>query len=206
MNAMAMVNEGRFFPSGSDIRSYVDGNIVVGFYEASATGRPAAIAYKGKAKRPFAHYFYRNELEREQAVDRWVTNYMSDVKRKEEAKARRKEANQKAIEAVQVGDIFASSWGYEQTNVCFYQVVEKKGSMAVLKEIAGSLVEAESGMSGYKVPVKDAFLKNAEPMKKKIQGDSWSRADEARPYFKINSVEDAYPHHEGAKHFCSWWY
>ena len=199
MNAM---NEYRYFPEGSEIREYADGNIVVGFYEAPATGRPAAIAYRGKAKRPFGHYFYSDNKQREDAVDRWVENYMSDVRRKEEAKARRKEANQKAVDRVKVGDIFASSWGYEQTNVNFYQVIEKKGSMAVLREIGGKLVEAESGMSGYKVPCKDSFF--GEPMKKKIQGVYLN--DGASPFVKINQVEDAYLHHEGEKHFCSWWY
>ncbi|PCQ44955.1 hypothetical protein CQA31_23920 [Citrobacter freundii] len=36
---------------------------------------------------------------------------------------------------VSVGDVFASSWGYEQTNVGFYQVISthgKKQSVSVL--------------------------------------------------------------------------
>lgn len=39
---------------------------------------------------------------------------------------------------VSVGDVFASSWGYEQTNVSFYQVVSVHGKKTVMvREIRG---------------------------------------------------------------------
>ncbi len=29
--------------------------------------------------------------------------------------------------SVSLGDVFVSSWGYEQTNTCFYQVIALRG-------------------------------------------------------------------------------
>ena len=46
-------------------------------------------------------------------------------------KAEKKTAEKKNKFGVQVGDIFCSSWGYEQTNVDFFQVVELVGATSV---------------------------------------------------------------------------
>ncbi|WP_240184397.1 hypothetical protein [Enterobacter cloacae] len=36
--------------------------------------------------------------------------------------------------SVSLGDVFVSSWGYEQTNTCFYQVIALRGKKtAVLR-------------------------------------------------------------------------
>ncbi len=49
---------------------------------------------------------------------------------------------------IQIGDLFSSSWGYDQTNVDFYEVVRKTAKMIELREI-GSRIEADQGpMSG----------------------------------------------------------
>lgn len=57
-----------------------------------------------------------------------------------------------------IGDVFSTSWGYEQTNVNFYQVIAKKGkSTLVFREIAGVIVSEDSSMSGKKAPKLNAF-------------------------------------------------
>ncbi|EBM2319252.1 hypothetical protein DWD72_24095 [Salmonella enterica] len=33
--------------------------------------------------------------------------------------------------SVSLGDVFVSSWGYEQTNTCFYQVIALRGKKTV---------------------------------------------------------------------------
>ena len=49
---------------------------------------------------------------------------------------------------IQIGDIFSSSWGYEQTNVDFYEVVRKTAKMIELRAI-GKRIEGDQGpMSG----------------------------------------------------------
>lgn len=60
-------------------------------------------------------------------------------------------------EGVRVGDLFYGSWGYEQTNVDFFQVVALRAKhTAVLRRIAGDYIGGFS-MSGNVRPCRDAF-------------------------------------------------
>lgn len=72
-----------------------------------------------------------------------------------------------ADETLKVGDILVSSWGYDQTNVDYYQVVavSPKG-MVSIREIASEVAGDNYGPSGESVvPVKDKFV--GEVMKNK---------------------------------------
>jgi hypothetical protein len=94
-----------------------------------------------------------------------------------------------------IGDIFYSSWGYDQTNVSFYQVVEKRGkTTAILREVAQEMAEAVSGMSGRVVAVKDKFLNNETHRKRFTNGR-----------FKMSSCERAYPW-DGEACYVSWYH
>ena len=47
----------------------------------------------------------------------------------------------KPIEKVNVGDIFVCIWGYEQSNVEFYQVTRKTKATVALRVVRGEIVE-----------------------------------------------------------------
>ena len=76
--------------------------------------------------------------------------------------AEKKKPAAKAIKApahgVKVGDLFYTSWGYEQTNVNFFQVIALVGSSSVrVREVYPEMIEEDefSGMSAkrrYKLP------------------------------------------------------
>lgn len=59
---------------------------------------------------------------------------------------------------VKVGDIFYNSWGYDQTNIDWYQVVglTKSGKSVKIKPIAGKIKET-GFMSGTTTPKKGKF-------------------------------------------------
>lgn len=60
--------------------------------------------------------------------------------------AEKKDSQPEAVNkyGVKVGDMFYSSWGYEQTNVDFFQVVELVGSCSVrVREVLPELIEEE---------------------------------------------------------------
>lgn len=59
-----------------------------------------------------------------------------------------------AIGNVQVGDVFSCSWGYDQTNVNFYEVVEitPSGKSVKILPIWGKVVEGDGGPSERVVP------------------------------------------------------
>lgn len=61
-------------------------------------------------------------------------------------------------EGVHVGDLFYGSWGYEQTNVDFFQVVALKGKhTAILREIGRDYIGGYA-MQGNVRPCRDAFI------------------------------------------------
>lgn len=96
---------------------------------------------------------------------------------------------------VNVGDIFYSSWGYDQTNVDFYQVVAMTEKTVQLREIKAEMVEGD-GWSGKKIGKKDTFI--GDPIRKKIQEAS------GRPCFRIASFAFAYPWDGKPKEFTSY--
>lgn len=105
---------------------------------------------------------------------------------------------------VKVGDYFSASWGYDQTNVDFFQVVELVGECSVrVKEVCPEMIaeEAISGMSAdrtYKLDTTkmaplapySSFIKDQE------HGDlkrlKSYQADGTRPQFYLSSFADAY--------------
>jgi hypothetical protein len=73
---------------------------------------------------------------------------------------------------IKIGEIFRRSWGYDQTNVDYFQVVELKAKTVVVREIDSTLVEGSAGaMCGNVVPVKDKFLSNS-----RAYSENWERS------------------------------
>ena len=114
-------------------------------------------------------------------------------KRKEEAKVRAAEMSAN----VKVGDIFVDSWGYDQTNVDFYQVVAKPSAKTVIVREIACRTEEDSemshGMADNVFPVRDAFI--GEEMKKRITGGG----------FKTYSFSCARPADENRSYYRSWY-
>lgn len=68
--------------------------------------------------------------------------------------------------AVQVGDIMYGSWGYDQTNVEFYQVVARSGDIVTLRE--NKTASVATGWLQEKVwPAKDQFT-DAAPIRRRL--------------------------------------
>jgi hypothetical protein len=56
-----------------------------------------------------------------------------------------------------IGDILSSSWGYDQTNVDFYQVIGVTKSSVRIRKITQKVAHYGEGSDSV-VPVKDAFV------------------------------------------------
>ena len=60
---------------------------------------------------------------------------------------------------IHIGDLFYESWGYEQTNVEFYQVIELKGkATAIIRKLANDYGQGFA-MTGKVRPIRDCFAK-----------------------------------------------
>lgn len=115
-------------------------------------------------------------------------------KYKAERKAARAAARVEAIANVKKGDIFVASWGWEQTNVDAYQVVEKKGATVALREIALESIEgSEQFMSDRCRPLLNRFI--GERFTKRITGKG----------INIDDVRHALPAEEGKEFYRSWY-
>lgn len=130
-----------------------------------------ATVWRGKSLRP-ERYSFKNIDARET----WITRQKEAADQVASLKTcrlqERKDAAQKAADAIQVGTILHYSWGYEQTNCQFFQVIAKSGRKITIREIASKSVGNPGGssMSDYVSPVRDAFLENEPPIDKIITG------------------------------------
>lgn len=120
---------------------------------------------------------------------------------------------------VQVGDIFRATWGYEQTNNDFFQVIELVGASSVrVREVYPEITESKAVSWGsenrvYKIsrdilPAADrsVFIKDQKrgDLKRLV---SHAADGISNPQFKLSSFADAWLVPEG---FCvayeSWYY
>lgn len=117
--------------------------------------QPVAIFYAGKSSKPL---FYTRFMT-EDSMKKKVVSTISNLMKREDDKIARREARKEAPE-VKVGDIFEASWGYDQTNVDFYQVVNIPSPFFVeIRAIGVEVVEGSEGMmSQYVKPIKDKFI------------------------------------------------
>lgn len=147
--------EGRYVPSGMvefkpEMPEYTPGLCAV-YVDLE---RNIAIFYKGKGTK---HLWY-NRFRNPEDMKKKILTTISGLMAWEDKKKERKEAR-KAPTGLKLGDILYTSWGYDQTNVNFYQVVGLSGKQTVqLQEIASTTVEGAGGPTTYVSAVKDRFI------------------------------------------------
>ena len=113
--------------------------------------------FKGRKVKPRADYYFQTLEMLQNRIE-----YLVTVETRELEYAAERVADNSAVD---VGDVFSASYGYEQTNVSFYQVTKKIGkTMIELTQIYGEAVQEESisSMSGYKRPCVNQFVEGTE--------------------------------------------
>ena len=124
------------------------------------------MAFSGKKSSPDFNYYYRTEEHRYNKV----TSYLKRLEEIADSKAKKRKEKKEYQTTLQVGDILQGSWGYDQTNQEFYQVVEKiSGKMVKVRELCQQYVEGSQGfMSENVLPIKDSFKENSKPERKLV--------------------------------------
>lgn len=153
-----------YIPTGARV-VYLDGADAVAYiYEVS--GACYGLGFRGKVQKPSFHYRFRNEDARTAHINKWADDLMAVKAYKAERTAKRKAFKH----SLKVGDILKSVWGYDQTNVDFYQVIDVRGTCVVIREISQDS-EDTGYLQGVCVPVPNAFV--GEPMRKRVgEGNS----------------------------------
>jgi hypothetical protein len=95
--------------------------------------------------------------------------YIKEIRKREEFVRSRNEARKSQIKSLtpNVGDILYESWGYDQTNVNFYEVLEVLGVMVVIREVPSRQVSDDGDGTVKVVAVPGRYI--GQPMRKKIK-------------------------------------
>ena len=112
-------------------------------------------------------YVYRTEAEAIEKMFSTHNNIEANIKSGNDKKEAQRKANAevKASDFYKVGDVICNSWGYEQTNIDWYQVVKVGNKTIEIKEIHGAQVEGtmmSHGMACDVVAVIDDFKENGD--------------------------------------------
>ena len=144
----------------------------------NAKGKPIARFFKllsvGKNKGQFKQlegFYFENEERRQQYIDKKIATIKEREEDKQSIKQRKEEA--KADHNFKVGDILYQSWGYEQTNIDFYQITAVLNKSVRIRKIGQEMVKSAGFMSEYVKPSKDSFIgeESTHPIKVYLWND-----------------------------------
>jgi len=121
----------------------------------------ACAVFTGKRIKPNWHFLFRSEVDRSKWIDETKKDAIKSHERRTELE---KEWELEKVKFVS-GVILYSSWGYDQTNIDFYQILDRRGCMVTLQEI-GQDRETTGFMSGDCTP--DPAQKIGKPFRKRI--------------------------------------
>ena len=111
------------------------------------------------------------------------------------------------MKEIQVGDIFRMSWGYDQTNVDYFQVVRLTPKGVVVREIEHEEVPGtnKGGMSCMVRPLKDRFAKQSHWIADNNVGVSRRVNQGEKPSMSFGSRYWAFFAEPNETAFCSWY-
>lgn len=151
---------------GGNLEEYKDIKILTLDSKIGGELKPCLKVWIGKQSNPKMNYYYNHKEHRSQSI----LKAKEQADAREEYKEKRKAEKKAFTPELNIGDIYSSSWGYEQTNINFYQVIEIKGkATVVIKEIAQDIVKDSMyshGMACEVMPVKDEFLNDRTLVKR----------------------------------------
>lgn len=151
-----------------------------------STSRLSAVGFFGKCEKPSFHYSFKSPERRAQFVAGWMCQ-MDDLQaRRAKAKADRKQLLGSKQTSLKVRDVLRCSWGYDQTNIDYYQVVALFGKRGVvIRKIACESVDT-AFMQGNCVPAIDQFI--GEPMRKQVSDNASVRIYEFASAYKMEPI------------------
>lgn len=118
-------------------------------------------AWRGtKAVKPAFYYTFRDFAR----AEKYAIEYISNVQESEQRKAasladsQKKRANLKASDHWTVGDVVYTSWGYDQTNVEFFQIVELKPKSVIVRQVGSNCSDHGQPGGGKTQPQRCEFV------------------------------------------------
>lgn len=154
----------RYTPEGANKLANKSGSAVAYIYTTKG-GRLAAVGYIGKSGKPALNYTYGTKERRMTSVLQFLAGAeASHVAKLERVAAKRAELAKP--HGLVVGDVMVCTWGYDQTNVDYFEVTRLVGKRSVeIRKIACMSEETEF-MQGVSVPAKGNYID--APMVKRV--------------------------------------
>lgn len=116
--------------------------------------RYGLVGFMGRQSKPYVNYTYRSEAERDRRMNQFIESRRAQIKQKLDEQVAKREFKTSLF----YGDVLCTSWGYDQTNVDFYEVVEVVGpQMIAVRQVAAEVVK-EDGHSEQVVPVPGQYI------------------------------------------------
>lgn len=186
--------------------------------------KPIAAALEALKKNGFRWHHQKKMWYAKNTPERLeMAQAIADKKEHTTKKSEHETKEKKNAFGVKVGDIFSASWGYEQTNNDFFQVIALVGEKSVrVREVNPPIISRDpvSGMSEdrvYKITNEilppapySVFIKDQENGDlKRLKSGYYQDEEEAKKHchFAISSYADAYKCiGETEKTYESWYY
>lgn len=153
-------------------------------------GKPSAVCFLGAAQKPWSGrtndgwaYSFKSEERRRAFIAAAFETARGIEARQQRAKAEKAAARAKP-HALAVGDVLKSSWGYDQTNIEFFEVTKLIGAQMVEIREIGQQSQETGFMSGECVPAPGAYIGKPRRVRVSEYGD--------RDSVKVHSFASAY--------------
>lgn len=132
-------------------------------------GRPAAVAYWGKQSKCTWHHCWIGKDPIGQRESK-IAGFFAGIDSHAQMLADRK-ASRMRPHSIPIGAIVRNTWGYDQTNVDFYQVVKTSAKFVFLRRISCTVTET-GFMCGDTTPVPNSFV-GEDIIQKKAESDGY---------------------------------
>lgn len=178
----------RYIPENSAVINAHNATI---YTYTSKDNKPAAIAYIGKSAKKLWHYRFMNDAQRMARI----MQLLEDMKTQEEYKAKRKAEKKSFSHNLKVGQFLYASWGYDQTNIDYYQITTTTEKTVTFQEVTQSGEYNGHFMTGTCSPVRNSFKNNKEYTRPVRVGNYVHFAEYKGDFMKSLTLWDGTPKH-----------
>jgi hypothetical protein len=136
----------------------------------TVTGGFVAQGFQGKRAKFDFNYKFKTKEHMDKYIDAYFDNIENRKKAREDRKVRTKDDAVQFLASLKPGVILHDSWGYDQTNVEFFEVISVDGCKVTVREIAHKDLESTSWCSCMTEPQKGVYT--GQPKTKIVRGSS----------------------------------